>query len=126
MKKKNIIQKYICPDILINGSFKWKLVVLKDLKQQTKDLDVLNLIEEHMISLSKIYKYFLLCYIDEFKEAINKYEIFRNEYGYTGTLYLVEFKDYKTYKKADIRNYKNAKLLGHEKLMVSYTIKLVT
>lgn len=78
MKKKNIIQKYICPDILINGSFKWKLVVLKDLKQQTKDLDVLNLIEEHMISLSKIYKYFLLCYIDEFKEAINKYEIFRN------------------------------------------------
>ncbi|PKE20588.1 hypothetical protein [Macrococcoides caseolyticum] len=69
---------------------------MKDLKQQTKDLDVLNLIEEHMISLSKIYKYFLLCYIDEFKEAINKYEIFRNEYGYTGTLYLVEFKDYKT------------------------------
>lgn len=42
MKKKNIIQKYICPDILINGSFKWKLVVLKDLKQQTKDLDVVN------------------------------------------------------------------------------------
>ncbi|TDM00832.1 hypothetical protein [Macrococcus carouselicus] len=123
-EEKHHSKIYICPDILINGSFKWKLVVLKDLKQQTKDLDVLNLIEEHMISLSKIYKYFLLCYIDQFKEAINKYEIFRNEYGYTGILYLVEFKDYKTYKKADIRNYKNAKLLGHEKLIDDYISEL--
>ncbi|WP_188019372.1 hypothetical protein [Macrococcoides canis] len=115
---------YICPDILVNGSFNWKPVVLKDLNEQTKDLEVLELIEEHMISLIKIYKYFLLCYIEEFKEAINKYEKFRNEYGYTGTLYLVEFKDYKTYKKADIRNYKNTKLLGHEKLINDYISEL--
>lgn len=111
------VMLFISPRELIKGSYNWKPKMLSELKSRQENINVLELIQEHIGSLEIIYQYNLDCYSHDIMKGIANYSEFRKENDYNGPLYYVEFKDYREYLKGKKENYKHIHELVHERLI---------
>lgn len=113
------MQILITADHLLEGSFNWKPILIKDFKQRKK-IEVLSIIKEHLLSLEIIFQFYLDCFSIETVKYIEAYLDFKKEHGYRDSLYIVHFKDYSEYLKADVNNYNNFRPLVAENLIREY------
>lgn len=107
----------VSPKELIKGSYNWKPKMLSELKGREQNINVLELIQEHIRSLEVIYQFNLDCYSNDIVKEIANYSKFREENDYKGPLYYIEFQNYKEYLKRKKENYNSINLLVHEELI---------
>lgn len=121
-RKKVILS--VSPAELIKGSYNWKPKMLAELKSRQQNINVLELIQEHIRSLEIIYQFNLDCYSNDIVKEIANYSKFREENDYKGPLYYIEFKSHKEYLKRKKDNYNSINVLVHEKLIKECLVEL--